>query len=127
MSDWSRMIYNRVRQEIIDGALTELSADAELQTIDCDKCKFVPTGRATVSLTADGFTIRGTLRGEETELAVSITHFASLPFKPGRHLEIQQGENIYRCLPDDGRLVMKFINMIKVYYELANTPCEKEL
>lgn len=126
VSDWSRMIYDRVRQEIIDGSLTELSAGAEIRTVDCEKCKFVPIGRATVSLDAGGFILRGTLHGEETELAVSITNFASLPFKPGRYLEIQQGENIYRCLPDDGRLVMKFINMVKVYYELANTPCEKE-
>ena len=31
---------------------------------------------------------------------------------------IQNGKDIYRCVLEDGRLAMKFINMVKIYYEL---------
>ena len=32
----------------------------------------------------------------------------------------QQGQEICRCLPRDGRHVMKFINMVKGFYALKN-------
>lgn len=32
--------------------------------------------------------------------------------------ELFSGEDIYRCVLGDGRLVMKFINMVKIFYEL---------
>ena len=54
---------------------------------------------------------------EENELLIPITNFASLPFKPGKHLEVQHGEKIYRCVLKDGHLAMKFINMVKIFYE----------
>jgi len=51
------------------------------------------------------------------KLNVSIVNVPSLPFGPGRYFEIQDGEIIYRCCPDDGRIVMKYINMLKILYE----------
>ena len=78
-------------------------------------------GEGTVSLSRDGFLIKGNINGEKTELSVSISNFASLPFSPGKYLEIQHGEDIYRCVLEDGRLVMKFINMVKTFYELSIT------
>jgi len=51
-------------------------------------------------------------------MVIPTTSFASLPFQPGKYLEIQCGEQIYRCFPDNGALVMKMINMVKIYYEI---------
>ena len=43
----------------------------------------------------------------------------TLPFTPGKHLEVQNGNDIYRCVLEDGRLAMKFINMIKIFFDLS--------
>ena len=43
-------------------------------------------------------------------LPFDITHFGDV--------QLQDGETIYRCVLEDGRLVMKFINLVKIFYEL---------
>ena len=43
----------------------------------------------------------------------------------GKNMEVQHGEVIYRCYPGDGKLVMKFINMIKIFYELNTSVLEE--
>ena len=47
-----------------------------------------------------------------------IGNVPTLPFSPGKHLEVQDGPDTYRCVLEDGKQVMKFINMVKVFYEL---------
>jgi hypothetical protein len=84
--------------------------------IDYGKHKFRQVGQGVVRLDRTWFRYSGTLHGEEVELAVPIAGLPTLPFSPGRYFEIQDGKNIYRCVLDDGRLVMKFINMVKIYY-----------
>lgn len=64
------------------------------------------------------FLIEGMLHGEEVSLCIPIAGFPTLPFSPGKYLEIQDGQTIYRCVLQDGRLAMKFINMVKIFYEL---------
>ena len=43
-----------------------------------------------------------------------------LPFQPGDRFEIQQGSQIYRIRPKDGRIVMKWILTLKVLYKLRH-------
>ena len=54
-----------------------------------------------------------------------ITGVPALPFSPGKHLEVQHGENIYRCVFKDGRPVMKFINMVKAQYRMEQAQLAK--
>jgi hypothetical protein len=86
--------------------------------IPADKSKFQKAGEGEVRLTRDKLYLTGEVNGEALELALPTANFASLPFKPGKNMEVQHGEVIYRCYPEDGKLVMKFINMIKIFYEL---------
>ena len=51
-------------------------------------------------------------KGEEIDISVPVSNLASLPFKPGRHIELQHGDDIYRCVLSDGKLAMKFINKL---------------
>ena len=74
----------------------------------------------TVTLDKEGFTIKGVINGEEAEIFASISGVPTLPFSPGKHFEIQSGDLIYRCVLDDGKQVMKFINMVKCFYELKS-------
>lgn len=118
VSDWSRMIYADLKAKIECGEQLALSAATDIHMIDEKKAKFVKVGEGKITLDADGFVLQANLRGEDVCLSVPIVSFASLPFKPGRYLEIQNGDDIYRCVLEDGPLVMKLINMVKIYYEI---------
>lgn len=118
VSTWSKRIYNYTKRQIIRGELTELSSPVEIHMIPADKAKFQKAGEGEVRLTRDKLYLTGEVNGEALELALPTANFASLPFKPGKNMEVQHGEVIYRCYPGDGKLVMKFINMIKIFYEL---------
>jgi len=120
VSDWSRKIFNAQLERLRTGKEQMLSSPIRIHMIDRGEQKFRQAGTGVLTLTAEGFTIRGMLRGKPLEFAQSIAGIPTLPFKPGRHLEIQQGQEIYRCLPKEGRLVMKFINMVKGFYALKN-------
>ena len=119
-SDWSRLIYARLKDEILSGAQDSLRCQTVIRMIDYDRKKFVDVGQGTLTLDRSQFTITGHIRGEETSLTIPIAGVPTLPFKPGKYLEVQQGSDIYRCALSDGRLVMKFINMLKIFHELGS-------
>ena len=117
-SDWSKFIFNEMKTQIKKGEIEELSGETLIKMIDYKKHKFYQVGSGTVTLNKEGFNIKGFINGEEKEIFVSLNGIPTLPFSPGRHFEIQSGETIYRCQLRDGRLVMKFINAVKAFYEL---------
>lgn len=118
VSDWSKWIYGQLKEEIMSGRLSELRCGTGIRMIDYDRKKFVEVGQGNLTLTREQFTIDAQIRGEKTVLNVPIAGVPSLPFSPGKYLEVQQGSDIYRCVLEDGRLVMKLINMVKIFYEL---------
>lgn len=118
VSDWSRHIYEKLRRQIAADPDMTLSAETDIHMIDYEKDKFVEVGTGTVSLCNSHFQITGTVNGSPVELTIPIGNVPTLPFTPGRHFEIQDGADIYRCVLKDGRLAMKFINMVKIFYEL---------
>jgi len=117
VSDWSRLIYEHLREKVHSGEETTLSAKARFHMIDPKKHKFADLGFGTISLYPDRFVLSGEICGQQMQREVSIAAVPSLPFSPGKYLEIQDGDSIYRCVLDDGKLVMKFINLVKVFHE----------
>ena len=87
--------------------------------IDYKKHAFTEVGHGMVSLSKEHFQIDGQINGQTVNLQFPITNIPCLPFSPGKYLEIQHGQDIYRCVLEDGRLVMKYINMIKAFFELS--------
>ena len=123
VSDWSRHIYAAVKEKLAREKDTVLQANTAIHMIDSQKNKFVPVGQGLLTLNKKAFTITGALNGEQVCIQIPVESFPTLPFSPGKHLEIQDGRTIYRCVLTDGKLVMKFINMVKAFYELKpNTP-----
>lgn len=116
VSDWSRLIYETLKARMERGEACELSVKTGISMI-CGK-KYMEVGQGRLTLSRERFSIRGQIRGEETELEIPIANLPTLPFRPGRYLEIQDGETTYRCVLEDGRLVMKLINMVKIFHEL---------
>ncbi len=119
VSDWSRETFADLKKQVAEGRLTELTAPATFRMIDSRKNKFTDVGSGTVTLTREGFHLTGEMHGEAVDLVISVVGLPTLPFSPGKYLEVQQNKNIYRCVPEDGRVVMKFINMVKALHELA--------
>ena len=78
----------------------------------------VGLGKLTLGKTA--FRIKGVINGSSVDMTIPSTKLPTLPFKPGKYLEVQNGADIYRCELDDGKLVMKFINTVKAFFELNN-------
>lgn len=118
VSDWSRLIHRDLTRKISDGRETEITAKTTFHMIDEKKNKFLPVGDGTITLTKEGFHLEGKIRGEDVNICVPIGNVPTLPFSPGKHLEVQDGPAIYRCVLQDGKQVMKFINMVKIFYEL---------
>lgn len=119
VSDWSRLIYRTLKERVERGLEHGLMSKTKLHMIDFAKHKFVEVGQGTVSLSSEQFVIDGCINGEDVSIAVPISSIPTLPCSPGRYLEVQQGDNIYRCVLEDGRLAMKYINLVKIFYELG--------
>jgi len=119
VSDWNRMVHDHERRAILDGkdVLTSL---ATVHGTLPGKRKYEEIGRGEVLLDSTHFHLHGYVNEKQVDVDIPITNFASLPFSPGKYFEIQHGEDIYRCYPDDPLLVAKFINMVKIFYELHN-------
>ena len=117
VSDWSKMVYAKTESMVRSGALTELGADCAIHMIDPAKHKFLPVGEGRLTLASDGFCIAGTIADEAVQLNISADGLPTLPFSPGKYLEVQDGKTIYRCVLQDGKLVMKFINLVKIRYQ----------
>ena len=120
VSDWSRMIHDKVKSDIESGKLTKLYSKATIQTIDYKKKKYVTVGRAHVTLTPEKFIISGPINCKFEHIEIPLTHFASLPYKPGCRIEVQHGKTTYRCLLDDSKLATKFVDMVRIFYEINN-------
>lgn len=118
VSDWSRKIYDDVLQSIEENDALTLQAETEFQMVDHRKHKMVPVGQGSLCLRRGSILLSGILRGEPMELEVSVLGIPTLPFSPGKYLEVQHGEDIYRCVFRDGKQVMKFLNHIKCFYQL---------
>jgi hypothetical protein len=121
VSDWSRLIYRNMEDKLqADPGLT-LSAETEILMIPQGKHAFQPAGTGTLVLQKDRFQLSGTLHGKEISLEVPTASLPSLPFSPGKYLELQHGSDIHRCMLTDGKLVMKFINMTKICHQLETS------
>ena len=119
VSLWSRWIHDQLSEKLAAGEETALSAKTRICMVDDRRHKFLPVGEGVLTLQPGCFRLQGFLAGAPLDKEISIAGLPTLPFSPGKHLELQDGGTIYRCVLDDGRLVMKFIHMLKIFYELS--------
>ncbi len=113
VSDWNKFILSRVAEQVESGSLSSLSCETSFHMVSCGKYSSVGSG--TVYLDKNGFVLTGTIDGSSVKIEVPIANIPSLPFSPGKHFEVQHGGDTYRCVLSDGRLAIKFINMLKTF------------
>ena len=117
ISDWSRRIRAALHTRLRAAAEPSLETPVRIRMIGNGEHKFTDAGEGTVRLTPRRIELNATIHGEPLRLEQPLVNIPSLPFSPGRHFEIQHGSTIYRCLPQDGRIVMKFIHMLQLFHE----------
>ena len=120
VSSWSKMIFNECKRKLIKGEDNTLIANTDIYMVNPKKKKYEKVGEGSLTLNEKEFSLAGEINAEKVDLKVSIASFPTLPFTPGRHIEIQDGKTIYRCVLKDGKLAMKFINMVKAFFEIKN-------
>lgn len=118
VSDWSRKIQEDLKEKLQHHRENGLSVAVEIRVVDGKKHKFVTAGKGVLTINREELRLEGTVFGEEKQVSIPTGTVPTLPFSPGKHLELQEGSMIYRCLPEKGYLVMKFINILKLSYEL---------
>jgi ribosomal protein L37AE/L43A len=124
-SKWSKMIKHELRDGILAGESPELSSKVRIQMIDESEHKYVFVGDGELSITGDSILLKGKVKDEPIDLTISMVNFASLPFKPGVNVDIQDSDTIYRCYPEDGRLSAKFVNTVEILYKLHCANCQR--
>ena len=118
VSDWAKMILKTETEKAMNGEDLTLDSETEFFMVDPKKKKFRCVGEGRLTLTRERMSISGTKHGEPFEVSVPAACFPSLPFGPGKYVELQDGEDIYRCVLKHGALAMKYINTLKVIHVL---------
>ena len=118
VSDWNSYILAELEKSILSGE-DSISAPVSIRMIGDGQRRFSHAGEGILSLDSSGFSLRGLINGGEADIHIPIVNIPTLPFSPGKYLELQRDKDIFRCLPEDGRQVMKMINMLKVLHRLS--------
>jgi hypothetical protein len=118
VSDWSKMIFEDLQRSLQQNPDYSLCLETEIQTLSPEKPKFIPVGEGKITINGTGITLEGALQDEASHVHLPVGATPTLPFSPGKYLELQHGRNIYRCVLRDGKQVMKCINLVKIFYQL---------
>ena len=117
-SDWYAKIEGEIGALVAADPGYEFSTMADIYKINPKKHRYEKAGRGNVSMTFERFTISAQLFGEDFYQEIPTAPFPILPFRPGKHFEIQVGRDIFRIVPDDGRTVMQWILVLKATWRV---------
>ncbi len=117
VSEWSGAIYRRLKDRMDKRMETALTSATDIMTINEKTHRFEKVGEGVLTLTEDAFTLEGKIGEEPLCLTVPIAMVPAFPFSPGKHIELQDGNDIYRCRLADGKLAMKFETMLRIFFE----------
>lgn len=117
ISDWARDIHARLEKDLSGSEVFSLKC--VIHTIDKARHKFRETGSGTVTLTSKDITMSGTDGGKPLYFCQNILTYPSLAFTAGSFFDLQNGHDIYRCYPEDGKIVMEFVNTVRLWHRQA--------
>lgn len=115
VSHWNQEILEDTKRLLEDPEF-ELSDETQIHMIDHEQHKYVPVGSGRLTFSRSGISLVGTVKDEPLEIHIPAGRFPTLPFVPGKRLEVQYEGSSYRCVLSNGQLAGKFINLIKVSY-----------
>lgn len=119
-SDWHNYIEESVYEFVKEHPNFYYETQAEIHAINEKKHRYEPIGKGTISFDFDKFVMSGVIRGKDFVEEIPTHAFPILPFRPGAYFEIQHGENIYRIIPNNPNIVMKWIFTLKATFRLKH-------
>ncbi len=123
-SDWHAYIEQSVYEFVKEHPNFYYETHAEIHSINEKKHRYERIGHGTIGFDFEKFTMEGIIHGNPFTEVVSTQAFPILPFRPGAYFEIQHGDRIYRIIPDNPNLVMKWIFMLKATFRLKHKVCQ---
>ena len=75
----------------------------------------MPVGSCEITLDSKKFTLDGTVDGQPFQNSFPTTMYPTLPLKPGKYFEIQDGQEIYRIMLDNPKQAVKWIAALEYY------------
>ncbi len=124
-SDWHAYIEQSVYEFVKEHPSFYYETHAEIHSINEKKHRYERIGHGMIGFDFDKFTMEGFLNDVPFKKEVSTQAFPILPFRPGAYFEIQQGDEIYRIIPDNPYIVMKWIFTLKATFRLKHEVCAK--
>ena len=125
VSDWARMVLEREIERVRAGEDVTLDYEADFYVVNKYKKKFEKTAEGRVVLNREFFILKG--EGDlPVNVKVAASSFPSLPFSPGKYIEVQDGSDIYRCVFRDGKIAMKYINVLKALHAAKTFATEQK-
>ena len=100
-SDWYLWMQDNIAEEIKCNPTFTYESHGAIHMIDEKTSKFTEVGSGTVTLNKEIITLKGIVNNEPIDVELITSNYILLPYKPGRHIELQQGMNIYRIVFDN--------------------------
>ncbi len=116
-SDWSLYIEEEIEKKIDENPNYKLECVADVYILDEKKHKFVIGGNARLTLDKNGFKLNGMIDGEKIEKDFFIKNYPSLPLKPGKSFEIQDGKTILRICPIVPKVCTEWVSTLEIFYK----------
>jgi ribosomal protein L37AE/L43A len=120
VSDWYNYQEKCVFEKVSSTKDFKISTLCEIHKINDKKHKFEKVGDGEVTLNLENFIISGTVYNKDFYKEVFAQNFPMLPFIPGKRFEIQDGEDIYRIVPQNPIVTTEWILTLKAVHKLAN-------
>ena len=119
-SDWHAYIEEAVYKFVKEHPNFFYETHAEIHSINEKKHRYEKIGRGMISFDFDKFVMEGVVNGAPFTEEIPTHAFPILPFRPGAYFEIQHGEQIYRIVPDNPSIVMKWIFTLKSTFRIKH-------
>lgn len=119
-SDWHAYIEESVYEDVKENPDFSYEMHAKIRTINEKKHRYETVGEGKITFDFNKFVMDGILDGMPFVEEISTTAFPILPFRPGAYFEIQHNEHIYRIVPDNPEMVMKWIFTLKATFRLKH-------
>ena len=119
-SEWYSSIYDFYQNEILSKGEITLEYETDILMINYKKKKYEVVGKGIVSLNRKSILLKGIINDNEIDKEFTLASFPYLPFIPGKHLDIQEGKDIYRLAFKEKYNITKFVMLVKIYHNLLN-------
>lgn len=119
-SDWYLNMQQNVTNHILKEPDYTFKSSGKIHMIDAKTSKFNEVGEGLLYLNKENIILEATINNEPTKLELVTSTYPLLPFQPGRHIELQNGMDIYRIIFDNPYDASKFNMYLKEFNNNKN-------